>query len=67
MKLHRTAGPLGRLFGFTAEIGKLRFSFNAGWYALVLNWQGSWYVDLAVTPWQLGWYRKGSESGSWPK
>jgi hypothetical protein len=61
MKLTRTAGPLGRAFGFSLQLGKLYASFNAGWYVLFLNWQGSWYVHLSPDPWQWQGYRKGGK------
>ena len=67
MKITRTAGPLGRLFGFGAEIGRLRVAFNAGWYVVSLNWRGSWYVQLSRDPWMVDWYRTGTDGGYWPK
>lgn len=59
MTFTRTAGPLGRRFGFSLELRKLYISFNAGWYVFFLNWRGSWYVHLSPDPWQIQWYRKG--------
>ncbi len=67
MTIQRTAGPLGKTLGFAGTIGKLRFAFNAGWYALVLNWRGSWYIQLSCDPWMVDWYRTGTDGGYWPK
>ncbi len=67
MKFQRTAGPLGRAFGFTMDAGRLHFAFNAGWYALVLNWRGLGYIHV-TRPFQVSWYRAGAGDigGSWP-
>lgn len=57
--IQRTAGPLGRWFGFYLELGRLSFSLNAGWYVLLINWRGFGYIHLTTDPWQVETYRKG--------
>lgn len=57
--LRRTAGPLGRAFGFELTIGHLFVSFNAGWYVFFLNWRGLGFVSLATKPVQFTWWLSG--------
>jgi hypothetical protein len=59
INIQRTAGPLGRAFGFSLDIGPLGVSFNAGWYVLFLVWRGFGYLHLSTHPWQCQSYRKG--------
>ena len=56
IKVQRTAGPLGRAFGFSLDIWRLHVSFNAGWYIVFLNWRGLGYIHLAAEPLQVEWY-----------
>jgi hypothetical protein len=62
MKLQRTAGPMGRLFGFTADIGRLSFSFNSGWYFASIVYSplgciylGKWDVWVYSTRFGIDW------------
>ncbi len=64
MKIMRTAGPLGRSFGFLMEIGRFAFGLNAGWYVVSLRCRGVGYVQLATKPMQLDWYIDGGPDGS---
>lgn len=59
MKFQRVAGPLGRLFGFIVECGRVSVSFNSGWYVVALRIRGVGFVDVALRPLQFGWYISG--------
>ncbi len=68
MRIQRTAGPLGRAFGFQFTCWKLHVAINAGWYALAIRWQTFGYIQVACDPWQIDWNYGGSDHGGyWPK
>jgi hypothetical protein len=54
MKLMRTAGPLGRLFGFSLQVRSFWFAFNAGHY-LVSTGVNS-VACLYLSKWELWVY-----------
>jgi hypothetical protein len=58
----RTAGPLGRLFGFTVDIGRFFASFNSGWYfasighpAIGCVYLGKWDIWVYSTRFGIDW------------
>lgn len=59
MTIQRTAGPLGRGFGFAITVGRLAFSINAGWYVIALRWRGLGYAQFALDPIQFDVYVAG--------
>lgn len=61
LSISRTAGPLGRAFGFSLTLWRFSLSVNAGWYVLFLNWRGFGFVHVSRAPWHVEWYLVSTE------
>ena len=59
MKITRTAGPLGGLFGFSIDFGKCWFSFNAGWYILSMGINA--VVNVYISKFELTAWIEGTD------